>query len=717
MPFRKFRLRTTLVVAFVTQIVGAVSVVGYLSFKNGQKAVDDLAHQLMAEVSLRIDQRVDTYLAVPRRVQQLNLRAVEAGTINLNDFQSLGRLFWNQVQTFGAIYIDFRNQAGTYIGAGYFYGKPEIAEVTTAHPQDVYSYLPNERGDRGKRKIYSNSARKVLDEFWYTETVAAGKTVWSSVYSWASSPEEISVGINSPLRDRQGRLLGVMGIDYSLSQISQFLRSLNVGKQGKAFIIERSGKLVATSSREPSYEIVDNRATQLDASRSNDPLVKETATFIRTRFGGLNNIHATEQLRFSKASQQIFVQVTPDRDEFGLNWLIVVALPEADFMGKIDQNTELTTYLSLVALAIAAGIGIFTARRIAHPILKLTQASEEMAGGNLDQYVEPSWIVELEKLANSFNIMSGKLKESFNILEQKNQDLQKSEARNQAFLNAIPDLILRISQDGIYLDVVDAKNMALLVSSHDRLGKRVQDVLPPELATQYMQHIQRAIATGEPQSFEYNLMVQDTQRDYEARVVNNGSDEAILIVRDITDRKRAEAALRLAEENYRSIVENALQGIFQSTPDGHYISVNSAMARMNGYNSPDEMIASVREIGSQIYVDPSCRDDFKQLIAQQDRVQGLEYQVYRADGSIMWVEECTRAVRDTDGRLLYYEGIVEDITDRKHKEAELKRQLTELQIEIDQQKRAREVAKITQSNYFQELKAEAEVLQTDTFWE
>lgn len=190
----------------------------------------------------------------------------------------------------------------------------------------------------------------------------------------------------------------------------------------------------------------------------------------------------------------------------------------------------------------------------------------------------------------------------------------------------------------------------------------------------------------------------------------------VCVVQNITDRKRPEEALRIAEENYRGIYENALEGIFQSGPDGRYISVNPAMARIYGYTSPGEMIASVTQIATQTHVNPNGRNVFERLMEEQGEVKHLEYQAYRQDGHTIWIEESTRAVRDSSGQLLYYEGIVQDITQRKRLEEELKQQLQELRIEIDQQKREREVAQITQSDYFQELQAEAASLQSDDDW-
>ncbi len=159
---------------------------------------------------------------------------------------------------------------------------------------------------------------------------------------------------------------------------------------------------------------------------------------------------------------------------------------------------------------------------------------------------------------------------------------------------------------------------------------------------------------------------------------------AVSAVRDITERRRVQealreidneqrrmqAALKQAEEKYRSIFENAIEGIFQSSPDGRFISANPAMARMFGYDSAEDLINDRKDIEFQHYVEPELRRIFENLISEKGMVQGFELQAYRKDGSTIWTSENVRAVRDENGALLYYEGIVEDITQRKQVEEE-----------------------------------------------
>jgi PAS domain S-box-containing protein len=182
---------------------------------------------------------------------------------------------------------------------------------------------------------------------------------------------------------------------------------------------------------------------------------------------------------------------------------------------------------------------------------------------------------------------------------------------------------------------------------------------------------------------------------------------AVSAVRDITERRRVQealreidteqrrtqAALKQAEEKYRGIFENAIEGIFQSSPDGRFISANPAMARMFGYDSAEELINDRRDIELQHYVEPERRRFFEKLISEEGMVQGFELQAYRKDGSTIWISENVRAVRDDNGTLLYYEGIVEDITQRKQVEAErieLLRRLVKAQ-EDEQRRISREL--------------------------
>jgi len=145
-------------------------------------------------------------------------------------------------------------------------------------------------------------------------------------------------------------------------------------------------------------------------------------------------------------------------------------------------------------------------------------------------------------------------------------------------------------------------------------------------------------------------------------------------IQDVTDHRRAEEAVRDAERRYRSIFENAVEGIFQTTPDGRYLAANPALARIYGYDAPAVLVAGLNDISRQLYVDPQRRDEFVRAMRDHGVVTSFVSQVYRRDGTVIWISENARAVRDAGGTLLYYEGTVEDISESKRYQTELEYQ-------------------------------------------
>ncbi|TVM19971.1 diguanylate cyclase [Oceanidesulfovibrio indonesiensis] len=142
--------------------------------------------------------------------------------------------------------------------------------------------------------------------------------------------------------------------------------------------------------------------------------------------------------------------------------------------------------------------------------------------------------------------------------------------------------------------------------------------------------------------------------------------------RDISERRAAQQELAAAERNYRSIFENAVEGIFQSSEEGTYLRVNPALARIYGFDTPEEMVRRLRDIREQLYVEPDRRDQFLEIMRRDGVVASFESQIRRKDGRVIWISENARAVRDQEGRIAYFEGTVQDITARREAEEALR---------------------------------------------
>jgi signal transduction histidine kinase/ActR/RegA family two-component response regulator len=420
---KKLPLRLVLVVPFLIQIFAAVGLVGYLSFKNGQKAVNDLANQLMSKTGSLVDEHLDTYLATPHQINQINIDAIEQGLLNLQDLQSTGRYFWKQAQVFKNVsYIGYNLQTYQGAGAGRWL-KDQGIVINEDSAKKNYTYVTDSQGNRTKLLEVVNYD-PLIDE-WYAETVKVGKPIWSRIYTAEGFEGYVAASANHPIYDKTHKIVGVLGVDLLLSNISDFLANLKVSPSAKIFIIERDGLLIANSTLQKPFTVINGKTQRLNALNSGDPIIQATAKYLQQRFSNFNAIKDSHELNFEFKGDREFVHVINWRDEFGLDWLVIVVVPESDFMAQINVHNQTTILLCLGALKVATVLGIYTSCWITKPMWELSEASRAIASGNLDQAVEVSDIKELSILAQSFNQMAGQLRESFTALEKTNQDLEK----------------------------------------------------------------------------------------------------------------------------------------------------------------------------------------------------------------------------------------------------------------------------------------------------
>jgi phosphoserine phosphatase RsbU/P len=429
-PAGKMSLGVILVVPFVIQVFAAVGLVGYLSWQSGRKAVNNLSAQLRDEISNRIETHTLTYLNKVQAIAQVAVSAMDSNNVNPDDFHALERFFW-QIVSHKELenYIYYANVKGHFLGVelredGNFY--LAIKNESTEPNRRIYQL------DSQNRRVKVVRTHKLDPRVrpWYKNAVEAGKPTWSSIYGFASrNPPLLGISPVIPVYNKSNVLRGVLSMDIRLSEISQFLKNLVTSPSGQSFIIERSGNLVASSKIEQPFTIKENgkdrTVERIKAIDSNESVVAATTRYLLQTYGDLNNISDSIKLEFKDSDNNLqFVHINPLRDGRGIDWLIVVVIPERDFMEQINANTRNTILLCLAALAIAIALGVFTARWIVKPILRLRDASQAIASGDLDRKVEIKSIEELDGLAQSFNQMAGQLRSSFDTLEKANVDLE-----------------------------------------------------------------------------------------------------------------------------------------------------------------------------------------------------------------------------------------------------------------------------------------------------
>jgi adenylate cyclase len=447
--FSDISLRTVLVVPFLLQVVLTVSLVGYFSFRNGEEAVQDLASQLRNELTERINQRLQTYVKSSHSVNRLNVDAFSKGEL---DFSTGGgaNQFLQQLKIasyVNAVYCG-NQETGDFLGVSrtddgnYF----ELMIRNFETNEQMYLYGIDVRADRlyFLRDAGPYDPRK---RPWYQVARAFGQPTWSDIYLDFTTKLPTITASLAAYDDWGNDFIGVCGTDVLLTEeLRKFLKKLHIGKTGEAFIMERSGLLVSSSTDDPITVGTGDDAKMLQATESRDPLVQATAEYLIKNFSSLQTIQKSQQLDFKIDGKRQFVQVLPFNDGRGLDWLIVLVIPESDFMDKINASKRTTILLCMAVLIIPTTFSITMARWISTPILRLSSASQAIASGDLNQYVKYDNIRELRTLSQSFNTMSRQLREYFETLENRVEERtfelhQEKEKSEKLLLNILPKAI------------------------------------------------------------------------------------------------------------------------------------------------------------------------------------------------------------------------------------------------------------------------------------
>lgn len=418
-PAVKIPLRMVLIVPFVIQLALVAGLVGYISSRNGQRAVNEVAHNLRSEIAARIEEHLRAFLATPHGINRINANALRQGVLDATDPAILERYFWEQLQIFDSVTsIYFGNTAGGLVDAGResIDGSLYVI-VTDDFAQGTFNkYATDALGNRTAlvSAIPDFDART---RSWYTGAVEKGDATWSDVYLLFTG-NDLAIAASRPVYDAQQNLLGVVSIDIFTSHLSNFLRSLEIGKTGQSFIMERSGLLVASSTAENPFTAPNGTEAQrrLFASESNVPLIRSSAEFLTERLGSYDAITEDQQFEFELEGQRQFLQVSPFHDDYGIDWLIVVVIPESDFMAQIQANNRTTTLLIVGALALAVIVGIVTARWITRPVSRLKDSAQALSRGEWQQVAAVDRIDELDALTRAFNTMAGQLKQTLEDL-------------------------------------------------------------------------------------------------------------------------------------------------------------------------------------------------------------------------------------------------------------------------------------------------------------
>ncbi|MFM7601650.1 MAG: PAS domain S-box protein [Pseudanabaena sp.] len=319
-----------------------------------------------------------------------------------------------------------------------------------------------------------------------------------------------------------------------------------------------------------------------------------------------------------------------------------------------------------------------------HPIVIKRSQIQDL--DSMLQILQQSHSRHLPVIDDSGKIIGVATKES--ILFAKNKltedTLANVEAQKRAVLTAIPDLIYRLSIDGVYLECFSSNYVVdLLPPDCDPIGKHLSDILPQDLADRKLHLLRQAIATGEIQSFEKQWDINGKIQYEEVQIVKVNEQEVLTIIRNISDRKRSEEALRESEMRFRSVFDSAAVGISLAALDGKHIAVNQALCQMLGYTETELQVFTFQEITHPDDLDLDLYH-YQKLLNNEIDSYHIEKRFRHQNGQFIWGLMSVSIVRDTQNQPMYDIALIQNINELKNTQQELSKLNQELEIRIEQ---------------------------------
>ncbi|GIK39005.1 MAG: hypothetical protein BroJett011_28380 [Chloroflexota bacterium] len=601
--FKNVPLLIVLLVPFALLTALAVGSTGYLSFRNGQQAVNEVTTQLQREIAVQVKQELETFLETLHLLNQINANAIQDGLINPGDSAALERYFWQQLQLFENVSsIYFGNPQGGLVDAGRegAGGLLYIAATDGFAAGPFRKYAADERGNRANllTTIPDFDARA---HPWYARALASGQPAWSDIYILATG-QDLALAASRPVYDTYGELLGVVSSDIFLSHLNAFLQSLTADKGGEIFIVERSGLLVAASTGDSLLTVAEKSQSsqRFLAAASNAPLIQQGAAQLAVQFGNLAAIKSRQNFTFELNGRRYLAQVIPFYREPNLDWLVVVLIPEADFMAPLHANNRNTVWLIVIVLAAVLTAGIITARWVSQPLLNLNHAAKLLAGGAWTQPLRFDHIKEINELSQSFNTMAVQLTQSLERMaaeitarRQAEEKIVASQQRFRTLIEKSMDVIVLLNATG---DIIYQSPSGLRLtgySAEERIGRSGLDLIHPD----DLDHIRRLFAglIQEPGA-DVSIQLRSRRKDGSwrwlevtgANLLADPNVQAVVVnYRDITERKQVEDALR-QEKDFNHTLIDSLPGIFYLFDEqSKFIRWNKNFETVSGYSSQE----------------------------------------------------------------------------------------------------------------------------------
>ncbi len=399
-------IRWSLPLCVVTPLVSGILLSSWLAFRSSQRSIDELVGKISTEVAANIEKQVASYLTKPTLISAVIEAEVISGNLNIQDIRQLGQSLWYLTQSDSLTNnLYYGNSSGEFVYSERQNDQNRIDFVDQATDFRRVSYKAEEATNLTKQS--GGTDYDPRGRTWYTEAVSNQAPIWSQVYV-ANSRADLTLTRAIPIFNKSGQLEGVFGTDVYLFELSDFLQNLSVSPNGKAFIIEPSGDLIAISANEKPFIVRGDDRLRLAAIDSQTPLVRETVTHLLENIDDLSKMGNEYSFEFELEGEKQLAHIYHLKD-LGIDWIVGVTIPQNDYMETIRTTARHTLIIGVGITVIATSIAVAAALHIIRPINKLNQAADEIKRNRFDPSTLARVIArpdEFSKLAKLFNDMA-----------------------------------------------------------------------------------------------------------------------------------------------------------------------------------------------------------------------------------------------------------------------------------------------------------------------
>lgn len=416
-------IRVVILLTYAVALGIAVSIIIYIFSDTSKKTVKTISTALRDEIITHIEDRLRDFLQKPIMINEYNSHVILDKDIDFANPRNWQRFFYKVLKQHPDVQYSFIGMPdGSFYGARRnALGELQVIHAGKATSGHSYNYSTNKHGEAvALANVYKNF--DPTKRPWYIAAVQSGRPIWSPIYKHFVF-DDLALTASHPLYEN-GKLIGVLGVDFIISTINSFLASIPISDKGVIFIAESDGNLVATSTKEKLFsQTPDAQITRLHATQSQSKLIKTAFNHIKTH-KDINNEAPSQSLSFKIGSDVYFVNYKPYKDDYGLNWTIAVVMSQDAFMGHAKEMISYTINLSIILLIIAFIIASYINKIITEPIKQLAETAKKVASGDLQQSIEINRKDEIGDLAESFNKMILWLKLTISELVRAKEDLE-----------------------------------------------------------------------------------------------------------------------------------------------------------------------------------------------------------------------------------------------------------------------------------------------------